>query len=372
MIIKIIHLSKRPIVAKTLLIIRLDSIGDYILVHNFFSFVRNHPVYREYKITLCGNIIWKDLAEFLNENVFDSFIWLNRKKFKWNFFYKYRLLNQIHKAGYEIVVETTFTREILFGDTIVKSSKAKERIGSTGSPDSHLKWKRKIFSDDYYTKLITQSDENLFEFYRNKEFFEKLLQTKIDLNKPTLSFNKAEVGPPTENDYIIIVPGAQEKARRWSEKNFAELIKHLLSVYPFDIVIAGSVSEKTIINTILKEVDSERVHNLSGKTTLPQFGKIISLAKILVSNETSAVHFAAAIGTKFICISNGQRFGRFVPYPHQIKLICAYLYPDYIEKNLNNHLLLAEQFRYESKLEINEISVEKVFETVSEMIGTIN
>ncbi|MCL6493785.1 MAG: glycosyltransferase family 9 protein, partial [Ignavibacterium sp.] len=278
----------------------------------------------------------------------------------------------IYKAGYEIVVETTFTREILFGDTIVKSSNAKERIGSTGSPDKDLKWKRKIFSDDYYTKLITQSDENLFEFYRNKEFFEKFLQTSIDLNKPTLNFDKAEFQLPTENEYIVIVPGAQEKARRWSEKKFAELIKHLLSVYPFDIVIAGSVSEKSIINSILKDVDSARVHDLSGKTTLPQFGKIISVAKFLVSNETSAVHFAAAVSKKFVCISNGKHFGRFNPYPREMNLVCSYLYPDYIEKNLNNHLLLAEQFRYESKLDINEISVEKVFETTSEMIETTN
>lgn len=367
-IIKMIHFRKRPIVAKSLLIIRLDSIGDYILVHNFFSFVRNHPVYREYKITLCGNIIWKDLAEFLNENVFNSFIWINRKKFKWNFFYKYRLLNQIYEAGYEIVVETTFTREILFGDIIVKSSKAKERIGSTGSPDSHLKWKRKIFSDDYYTKLITQSDENLFEFYRNKEFFEKLLQTKIDLNKPTLNFNKADFQLPTENEYIIIVPGAQEKARRWSEKNFAELIKHLLSVYKFDIVIAGSVSEKSIINTILKEVDSERVHNLSGKTTLTQFGKIISKAKLLISNETSAVHFAAAVITPFICISNGQRFGRFMPYPEEMEVFGKFIFPPLIDNYLNDLQYLERTFRFKSNLSINEISLEKLKTAVNKFI----
>lgn len=372
LIIKILHLKHREIIPKTLLLIRLDSIGDYILVQNFFSFFRNHPVYQDYKFSLCGNIIWKDLAEYLNENIFDSFIWINRKKFRWNFLYKYSLLKQIYKAGYETVIETTFTREILFGDTIVKASKAKERIGSTGSPDSHLKWKRKIFSDDYYTKLITQSEKNIFEFYRNKEFFEKVLKTKIDITKPSMNFEKVEYKFPVENEFIVIVPGAQEKARRWSENNFTELIEHLLKEYHYEILLAGSPSEKIIIKKIIDRINSQRVLDISGKTTLTQFGKIISKTKLLISNETSAVHFAAAVNTPFICISNGQRFGRFMPYPEEMKIIGKYLYPDFIEINLNQPSMLSEKFRYGSNLNINEITLGKVINSVAIMIKTTN
>ncbi|MEP0861733.1 MAG: glycosyltransferase family 9 protein [Ignavibacterium sp.] len=372
LIIKILHLKKREIIPGTLLLIRLDSIGDYILVHNFFPFFRNHPLYKDYKITLCGNIIWKDLAEYLNEDIFDSFIWINRKKFRWNFFYKYSLLKQIYKAGYETVIETTFTREILFGDTIVKASKAKERIGSTGSPDKHLKWKRKIFSDDYYTKLIMQSEKNIFEFYRNKEFFEKVLKTKIDITKPSMNFEKVEYKFPVENEFIVIVPGAQEKARRWSENNFKQLIEHLLKEYHYDILLAGSTSEKIIIKEIIDRINSQRVFDISGKTTLTQFGKIISRAKLLISNETSAVHFAAAVNTPFICISNGQRFGRFMPYPEEMKILGKYLYPDFIEKNLNESSMLSEKFRYGSNLNINEVPVKKVVNITIKMINTTN
>lgn len=357
LIIKIIHLKRRPIVPKTLLVIRLDSIGDFILVQNFFSFFRTYPVYKEYKITLCGNLIWKDLAEYLNENTFDSFIWINRKKFKWNFVYKYRIMNQIYKAGYETVIETTFTREILYGDTIVKASKAKQRIGSTGSPDSYLKWKRKIFSDDYYTKLITQSDKNLFEFYRNKEFFEKLLQSKIEITKPSMNFDKVEYKLPVENEFIVVVPGAQEKARRWSEENFKEIIKHLLKNYHYSILVAGSASEQSTIQKILRGIESARVVDVSGKTTLSQFGKIISEAKFLISNETSAVHFAAAVNTPFVCISNGQRFGRFMPYPEEMKIDGTYIFPPKMEEHYFDKEYLIENFNMFLDLNINEIEI---------------
>ena len=42
-------------------------------------------------------------------------------------------------------------------------------------------------NDKYYTKLINAKEELMFEFNRNKEFFQNLLNTKIDILKPTIS-----------------------------------------------------------------------------------------------------------------------------------------------------------------------------------------
>lgn len=368
LIIKLIHLQKRSIKEKTLLIIRLDSIGDYILVQNFFNVLRNDSLFKNFNITLCGNIIWKDLAEHCNKKDFDNFIWINKNKFKWNLFYKYDTLRKIYLAGYEIAVETTFSREILFADTIIKASKAKERIGYGGSQENYVKWKRSLFSDDYYTKLITQSSEILFEFYRNKEFFEKMLKKKIEITKPYLDFISIKMYLPLPQEYIVIVPGAQEKSRRWSEEKFIELIKSLLNNFTFDVMLVGSASEYKITEKIAEQINSERVLNLAGKTNLPELGKIISNAKLLISNETSAVHFAAAVDTKFICLSNGQRFGRFMPYPKEMNLINEYFYPYYIEKNLTKFNKLAEELKEASKFDINEISIDKVLNAVKKLL----
>ncbi|MCX8105227.1 MAG: hypothetical protein N3D80_05055 [Ignavibacterium album] len=359
-LIKIIQFRKREIKENSLLIIRLDSIGDYVLVQNFFNLIKLDSPYKDYKVTLCGNIIWKDLAEYCNKDAFEKFIWINKKKFKWNIPYKFRILKSVYQSGFEVAIETTFSREILFGDTIIKASKAKERIGSTGSPESYVKWKRNLFSDNYYTKLITQSEKNIFEFYRNKEFFEKLFHNKIELAKPSLNFDDVEINLPTDKEFLVVVPGAQEKARRWSEENFTELIKHLLKEYHYDILLAGSSSEKSTIMKIIDGVNSGRVFDVSGKTSLPQFGKIISLAKLLISNETSAVHFAAAVNTPFVCISNGQRFGRFMPYPEEMKIRGKYIFPSEIENQLINKEFLEGNFELFSNLDINAIGLTKV------------
>lgn len=363
-----ISLEKQDKSSKTLLLIRLDSIGDYLLMHNFIHHVKVSGRYKNYEITICGNIIWKDLAETFDSKWIDKFIWLDRKKFNNNIFYKYRLLRKIYKYGFEVVCDTTYSREILYGDSIVKSSNAEIRIGSTGFPDEYVKWKRNLLTDKYYTKLIKPLPGITFEFYQNKDFFEKFSITIIDIIKPELDVNSVSVKLPTRNDFIVIFPGAQEEIRRWSAENYSLVIQMLLKEYNYDIVIAGSKAERSISEQLIHCFNRNRVYDITGSTTLPQLAKIISISKLLISNETSAVHFAASVNTPFVCISNGQRFGRFMPYPEEMNVKGIYLYPDEIESKLNDHSFLSEKYRFGSDLDINSIKAEKVIKIIRQIL----
>ncbi|MCU0343830.1 MAG: hypothetical protein MUF28_08415 [Ignavibacterium sp.] len=276
----IIKSSKQTKHPKTLLLIRLDSIGDYILIRNYFYFIKQSKKYQNYKITLCGNDLWKDLAITFDKNIVDDFIWLNRKKFNNNPFYKYKLLKSIYKSGFEVVIDSTFSREILYGDSIVNTSRAKEKIGSSGSPDSYTKWKRSLLTDKYFTKLITQSKENIFEFYRNKEYFENILQDKVNVDKPTLDCSDIEIIIPTQDNFAVIFPGAQEDKRRWSPANFEKIIEELINTYKLNVIIAGSSADSVIYGKMVKCHTSKSCFDMTGKTTLPQLAKLISLSKI--------------------------------------------------------------------------------------------
>lgn len=364
----IINLSPYQFTSKTLLIIRLDSIGDYLLVRNYLRLFKSTKKFSDYKITLCGNIIWKDLAETFDADVINDFIWLNRKKFNNNLFYKYKLLKQIYYKGFEIAIDTTFSREILYGDSIIKTSRAKERIGSSGSPDSYVKWKRNLISDRFYTKLIQHSTNNLFEFYRNKEFFGQIFEEPINISQPKMSVEGIQIELPTKNDYIVIFPGAQEKKRMWSEKNFKAVIEEILTKFTFDIIIAGSKSEKGIAERLLENLNKERVFDLTDRTTLPELAKLISLSKLLISNETSAVHFATSIGTKFICISNGNHYGRFNPYPKEMDITGKYIYPPEVQSEIEDFENLSKKYRFDSNLGINSITPETVIMALSQIL----
>ena len=61
-IIDALYYQNKKYIPGTLLIIKTDAIGDYILFRNFLSEVRNLSLYKNYKIILCGNELWKDIA----------------------------------------------------------------------------------------------------------------------------------------------------------------------------------------------------------------------------------------------------------------------------------------------------------------------
>jgi ADP-heptose:LPS heptosyltransferase len=368
-IIFIVRLKKNEIVTGTLLIIRLDVIGDYVLFRNFLTTVRNSEKYRNYKITLCGNILWKDIAETFDKDVVDSFIWIERKKFSENIYYRHKILAEICTKGFEIAVDTTYSREILFGDTIIEVSGAKEKIGSSGGLEKHAKWKRNLFTDKYYTKLIPMSKENQFEFYRNKEFFGNLVTENISLSKPSFDLASSNVAIDTPDEYAVLFPGAGDKKRIWDIENFTEVAIFILQHYNLEIVLPVSAKEKAIANQLENKINSKSVINLSGKSSLVDLIKIISKAKIVISNESAAVHISVATGTPFVCVSSGVFFGRFHPYPVEVFNRGNYVYPPQIMKHINNPEKLSQLYRFESNLDINLIKPDDVIRQIPNVLG---
>ena len=369
LIIFIIRLKKNKILPGTLLIIRLDAIGDYVLFRNFLEVVRNSEPFGKYNITLCGNIIWRDLAEEFDSDFVDTFIWIDRRKFSNNFFYRYKILKSIYIMGFETAVDTTYSREILFGDSIIRASNAQLRIGSSGALDKHAKWKRDLLSDKYYTKLINTTRDNVFEFYRNKEFFEKFLVEKISLQKPSITKELNEPALHLTNTYIVLFPGSRQKNKIWSYKNFISVINFILENSLSDIVIVGSEMESDIANNIVRNINDTRIRNLTGQTKLSSLPSIIRSAELLITNESLAVHLAASVDTKFICVSNGERFGRFHPYPEEIFDAGYYVYPPQIMTHINNPEKLSELYRSQSNLDINLIKPDDVIKQIPNVLG---
>jgi ADP-heptose:LPS heptosyltransferase len=357
-----------PVIPGTMLLIRLDAIGDYVLFRNFIQSIKENNLYKNYKITFCGNIIWKNLSEVLDKPYINDFIWIDRKKFYGNLFYKYFVLKEINRRGFEVVANPTYSREILYGDEMVWVSNAKEKIGSQGALDKHAKWKRILFSDKYYSKLIKAGNENLFEFDRNKEFFERWLGNKIDIKKPLIETDDVAPIKNLPIGYITIFPGASEAPKIWNIKYFTTVCKFLLNKYQFNIVIAGGEKEKNISRTLSFSLNSSRVFDLTAQTSLMQLAKVISTSELLISNESVAVHLAASVNKRFVCISNGERLGRFHPYPKEIFNESYYVYPEKISGNIHDDNFVKEAYRFSSSLSINEISPKKVIELISKLL----
>lgn len=350
------------------LVCKLDAIGDYILFRNGFrSFTKSNAMQGK-SIFLLGNELWKELAVEWDSDIVTGFIWVNRKRFNRNLFYRFSLFYILYRQGFALAIETTFSREWLFGDLLIYSSFATERIASIGTNENGAHKHNTHFGDKFFTHLLSCNPEPVFEFYRNLEFFSAVANETITARYEIENKHIQKFSSTPSKPYVVIVPGAQDSFRRWSENNFAIVAKHCIYDLGFDVVLSGGKSDAAVAESIEKQVNSSSLTNSVGKTSLIEYVGLLKNAKLVVTNDTSAIHFAAAINSPFVCISNGLRLGRFHPYPQELHNMARYVFPKEVEISL---ALSDNKFLYGSRIDINIISPNEAKNAINDLLATI-
>jgi len=325
--------------SNSLLLIRLDSIGDFLIFHPFIKRIKQSKYCKGRRLIFIGNKVWKELIEIYCKDV-DEFISLDRKKFLNNIKYRIKFLLKIRRLGAKIVLNPCFSREAVFGDSIVWVSGASLSIGIKGDqinivPTYHLPFFFEKVTDwmcqRWYSKLI-YIPPHLMEFEKHRMFFRSLsisTHSSDILNAKTLPMHLLS-SSKVKNNYAVLVPGSGEKYRQWPPDNFAHIGQYVYQKYRLQPVILGSISEQPIANRIMNYNKVVPWLNYSGKTSLLEFIKFLGNAKLIICNETSAFHIAIALKTKVVCILGGGHFGRFAPYPTILNSphICVYVHMD--------------------------------------------
>lgn len=350
---------------KSLLIVRTEAIGDYFHFRNFLKYVKESYRYKNYKITLCGNVMYKDIAEHFDRQYIDDFIWIHRKEFTENKSYREKMLSEINSRNFHIAIQPNFSREFLIGDSIVRASAARERIGAKGDTTNDILL-FKLIADSWYTELKNIPEKNIWEFDRNKSFFEQVLDTKIDLAAPLLEY-------PTQlkEDYMVFFPGAGEKIKQWPKNNFAELASRIVNKHSLKIKICGSSQDFELAESILDGKNNNRIENLCGKTSLVELIDIISKCKILITNDSSAFHIGACLKTETICLFMGRHYGRFAPYPKGYDNHLHYIYPDRIKNLLLNTEIAIKKTKHAQPALIEEITIKQVEEEFDKIYSNL-
>ena len=350
----------------TLLILRLDDIGDYILFRNFIKHINNSDKFKGYKIYLAGNEKWKELAEEFEENEIYKFIWVNVKKFKSKseWFYRYSKLFKINLLRCEWLIIPNDTTSLLINEIKVRCGI--KNVMQKKSDSVYLK-------EDIYGYFNSSGNgkfkdyQNLFfQFYRNRKFAEEITGSKIEMSKPDFGLKKEK----PEMKSIIIFPGAGDESRAWSSEYFGELCQKISKTGEFKIYICGDNSDKAAALKI--KSSAENVIDLTGKTSLTELVHLINKADLLVSNETCSVHIAASVNTKTVCLSNGNHYGRFNPYPAESADFIHTIYPDSISASTGEFETIVKKYYIKSDLDINSIKVKQVFEKVVLILNPAN
>jgi ADP-heptose:LPS heptosyltransferase len=340
---------------KRVLIIKTDAIGDYVLFRNFIEITKRSEKFKDHRIDLLGNKLWQDIAIKYDSMFIDDFFFINPDELYEAPLKTFRLGWRLYKNNYETVLQPTFARTLIT-DGIAGFTAARQIIGFEGDTE-RINIKYKIKTDRFYTQSLLLSATPQFEFERSKFFFEKVLNQPIVINGPSIPVESGQ------RQGIVIFPGAGIFKRSWQKEKFRDLIKLIIEQTKHKVYLAGGLAEIQIGDYLTEGLPQKSIDNFIGKTSLPQLIELIGNATLIIANETSAIHIAAATQTKAVCILGGGHFGRFAPYPQYIdnSPLCIFEKMECFNCNWNCKFQTEETDPYPC---ISIISVQKVWSSI--------
>jgi ADP-heptose:LPS heptosyltransferase len=304
----------------------LDNIGDFILWLDSAKEYRKH--YSEKLVLLCNRSCF-EIAK--NLPYFDEIIPVNTKKLFSNPLYRIKLFFKLSKRKFQRAINPVYSREYFSQDVTIRNIKAFEKIGFDGNytnTSSVLKGaeldskkiesknkKLKSKANKFYSRLILAQPEITMELNRNSEFIRGLFHNEFQSQIPILPFEIPKYKDLPKEDYVVIFLGASSLNRVWEREKYAFIINSLKE----DVIICGGKGEEYIFQEIEGDVDKDKkILNLIGQTSMLELISLISNAKYLISNDTSASHISPLVKIPSIVILPGNYYGRFHPYTPEI------------------------------------------------------
>jgi len=291
-------------------VIRVDAIGDFILWLSSAKELRRH--FNGHRLVLICDQAIADLATRCG--YFDDVLSVDLAAFIRNPLYRWKIVRSVRRFGAAVALQPTHSRVFVTGDALVRATGATERVGSSGDLTNMRTWQRRL-SNRWYTRLIDADPTPLMEIERNVEFLRGLGLKDV---RPTVAEmpNLTELGQALKvpGDYFIVFPGASSIKRMWPVDHFAASARSVGAACGWRMVVCGTGSESTLARAVIEQAGLPGAMNLAGQTSLPEFVELVRGARLLIGNETSAVHIAAAVGTPSVCLLGGGHFERFMPY----------------------------------------------------------
>ncbi|GAA0560190.1 glycosyltransferase family 9 protein [Chitinophaga japonensis] len=101
--------------------------------------------------------------------------------------------------------------------------------------------------------------------------------------------------PHDGSPVAVIHPGATDPRRHWPAVNFARVADYLVSA-GYTVYINGLPEEAYLVNGILQNMQQRSgAHSLCGKLSICGLAGLLSLADIVVSNDSGPLHLAYAL-----------------------------------------------------------------------------
>jgi ADP-heptose:LPS heptosyltransferase len=253
---------------RSVLIIRGDAIGDFVLFLPSLTALRRH--YEGSKVSILVGSESASLA--LSCANVDEIISFDARRYRLDFTYRVRLIRQLRAHCFDVALNPMYSREPLT-DELLYCSGAKQRIAFDGNLDN-IDARTKAASNKYCTRVINSRAGIVSEVERNREFVEQLTGrgTTVEEFLPRITLPESQVEEarrrlldegvdPELEPLVVLFPGASNAIKMWPPERFADLANRVVGEFKARILICGAPSDLETQEAVASKMSSPAIRN---------------------------------------------------------------------------------------------------------------
>lgn len=299
-----------------ILLLKNDSIGDFLLFSGILNFYTNRFGDRVY--CLVNNVL-AEVAKLYTDNV----IVIDNDKYFTSLNYRYNFLKQLNAIGFGMAI-----------NSILNSSESRDILSILKIPATYLyegslkkqrQWKNvaniipsiKPFDDSGMYVKVLNHEKHYMERVLNAKVFEDEINPYIPLNNTLteITINKFNL---EKGRYIAFSSASGSFKKNYPFYEFIEVVTSLYKKFNISAVIIGQDKQNT--NTL-----PDFILDLRGKTSLIEAFSIIKHSRLFIGNDTGITHASWIMGVPTVMIQGGGHFGRFHPIYKNGHIINKYM-----------------------------------------------
>jgi ADP-heptose:LPS heptosyltransferase len=293
--------------ARNILIMRPDNIGDVVMTSPALRAIKaNLPQARLTLMASPGGAQAAPLLPWLDDVLTWRVVWQDLGRLAFDPGREWELITTLRQRRFDAAI--IFTS---FKQTPHPAGYACYLAGIPLRLGESKEWGGGVLTDE----LLSAPDE-LHQAERNLRLIESVgfqvadrrlaIQLQEDACQGAAAW-LAKYGLATTDPYLLLSPWASCQARMYFPDRFAAAARGLAQATGWPVLVTGAARDRERSEVILNGLSSCGL-DLVGATSVPELAALIAGAKLVLANDSLAMHLADATGTPSVILYSGTEY----------------------------------------------------------------
>lgn len=119
---------------------------------------------------------------------------------------------------------------------------------------------------------------------------------------------------------VVVAPGARSHVKRWTKDKFIEVLNVLAGNHAVKIILVGDKDDEAVSGYIEKNCRYPLL-NLTGQTTLLGLARVLSVATVLIANDSAILHLASYLNIPVVAVFGPTDDTKYSPWADNFRVV---------------------------------------------------